>query len=189
MLIFDYTTSRRVVDKNPDELPDSILVPDIRPGHKSELEPWVKKVTQLGVLSLEHLGSLPQIKTDLSIDASSAPEEEKSGTPAKSNSCATGKSKFPCKEFGGKELCIVVSYHKDGRHCLKTLAQILTHKARIEYKNYLDAETWRQLNYKSFKQHLSHLRQKAADNGWWNKIPRDYWQRYDPHGRRIRGKP
>ncbi len=88
------------------------------------------------------------------------------------------EKKFTPQKYGGKELCIVVSYSKAGKHNLKELAKILTHKAKIEYKEYGLALNWHKKNYASFKNHVSKLRKKARDEGWWDKIPKEYHRSY-----------
>ena len=98
-------------------------------------------------------------------------EVEDGGTPQQ-------EPKFRPNSFGGKELCIVVSYNKANKHDLKKLAKTLTHKGKIEYVDYNDAEDWRRRNPETFKNHLAKLRRKAKDKGWWDAIPPSYYLSY-----------
>ena len=58
------------------------------------------------------------------------------------------KPRFAVNQYGGIELCIVVSYFKAKKHNLKDLAKMLTYKGKIKYKNYPDALAWHVKNYK-----------------------------------------
>jgi len=89
-----------------------------------------------------------------------------------------GGEKFTPTKYGGKELCIVVSYSKAGKNDLKELAKMLTHKAKIEYKRYDLALEWYQSDYTGFKNHLYRLRKRARDKGWWENIPPEYHLSY-----------
>ncbi len=112
------------------------------------------------------------------------PDEGESKTPlptekpTQTTSAKVEDGDFNLTKCGGKELCIVVSYFKAGKHDLKKLAGILTHKGKIEYKKYNLALNWYQKNYKGFKNHLSKLRKKARDEEWWDKIPKEYHRSY-----------
>jgi len=98
--------------------------------------------------------------------------------PTKTTSAKVEEKDFNLTKYGGKELCIVVSYFKAGKHDLKELAKILTHKAGIQYKPYLSALYWHEKNYTSWKNHVHRLRKKAREQGWWDAIPEDYHRSY-----------
>lgn len=98
--------------------------------------------------------------------------------PTKTTSAKVEEKDFNLTKYGGKELCIVVSYFKAEKHNLKELAKILTHKAKIDYKKYDLALNWYQKDYKGFKNHVHKLREKAKDQGWWDKIPPEYHRKY-----------
>lgn len=87
--------------------------------------------------------------------------------------------KFDPRKFGGKELCIVVSYKKAGKRDQLKLAKILKNKAHIEYPGaHKDPVSWQNGNPQGFNNHLYRLRKKAEDNSWWESIPADYYLKY-----------
>ncbi|MDA2927778.1 hypothetical protein MYX78_11220, partial [Acidobacteria bacterium AH-259-G07] len=88
-------------------------------------------------------------------------------------------TKFNPQKYGGRELCIVVSYNKAGERKLAKLAKILTHKGKITYENeYENPITWYDDKPSGFKQHAHKLRKKAKEAEWWDSIPADYYHKY-----------
>ena len=89
----------------------------------------------------------------------------------------TGARKFSPQRYGGKELCIVVSYKKAGNSKTKKLATALTHRAGIRYPgrrySYETPLDWYENNHKGFNNHTYKLREKAKSEGWWDNIPKD----------------
>ena len=87
---------------------------------------------------------------------------------------------FNPKEYGGKELCIAVSYYKDGFRDLRRLALAMKNSAHIgcPHATYSDPLAWYEGNPKGFTQHLWKLRRKAKDNNWYDSIPSKYYQTY-----------
>ena len=92
------------------------------------------------------------------------------------------RRKFNPRRCGGKELCIVVSYSKDGNRDVKKLAMALTHKAHIRYQgkrySYEKPLDWYENSRKGFNRHTHRLRKKAEEKGWWKDIPEDYHLKY-----------
>jgi len=90
------------------------------------------------------------------------------------------KKDFDPRKYGGKELCIAVSYHKDGFRNLRRVALGMRNKANIRYSGhgYPDPLSWYQNNPIGFTQHLWKLRQKAKDNNWYDSIPSNYYRIY-----------
>ncbi len=90
--------------------------------------------------------------------------------------------KFNPRRYGGKELCIVVSYNKDGNRDVEKLARSLTHKAGVRYKggrySYKTPLDWYENDRKGFNRHTYRLREKATEKGWWVDIPKDYHLKY-----------
>ena len=83
---------------------------------------------------------------------------------------------------GGKEICIIVSYHKAGNRNTKKLAMALTHKAHTRYPSrsysYKTPFAWYENDRKGFNNHTYKMREKAKSEGWWDNIPADYHLKY-----------
>ena len=91
-----------------------------------------------------------------------------------------GGERFNPTKYGGKELCIAVSYHKDRFRNLRRVALGMKNKANIKYPghSYPDPLTWYQENPKGFTQHLWKLREKSRDKNWYDSIPLNYYRIY-----------
>lgn len=113
-----------------------------------------------------------------SFEILSSRRPERKTSSASSPEADSGKV-FSPSDFGGKELCIVVSYWKDEQSDLQRLAQILTNKARVRApKQYQRIYDWYKKNPHSFSNHLYKLRKKAEKKGFWEQIPPKYWRSY-----------
>jgi len=90
-----------------------------------------------------------------------------------------GGERFNPTKYGGKELCIAVSYHKDRFRNLRRVALGMKNKANIRYDHgYPDPLTWYQENPTGFTNHLWKLRKKARDNNCYASIPSNYYRKY-----------
>jgi hypothetical protein len=130
---------------------------------------------------LEHKRATTEC-TNLADSSVSAEIPSKNGNPIEVAPSENEKApKFNPNQYGGKEVCIVVSYHKDGQSDMARLSRILANKADIKYKRgeYRDPKLWCQKDLKGFTNHVYRLRKKAGDKGWTDAIPQYYWRSYN----------
>lgn len=104
---------------------------------------------------------------------------EEDRTPDLDNK-SKGGEKFTPTKYGGKELCIAVSYHKDRFRDLRRVALGMKNNANIRYyrHRYSDPLAWYQGNPKGFTQYLGKLRERARDKDWYDSIPSNYYRTY-----------
>jgi len=99
---------------------------------------------------------------------------------ASSTETATKADGFDPNKLGGKILCIAVSYKKAGQRDLGKLARILKRADKYygSRSRWKDPVNWYQKNPKGFRNAMYKLREKAEKNGWFDRIPLDYYLSY-----------
>ena len=104
------------------------------------------------------------------IGSKPSPDEEKEPSP------------FDPKRYGGREVCIVVSYGKARERNMRTLSRMLADKAHIKYERtrHRDAKSWFRENPAGFRDHVHQLRKRAKKKKWFGAIPTKYWESYKP---------
>jgi len=160
------------------------------PSQKDQpLEGWLDAKTTLDEVGIIHFElwikledaiERARLRAEVDIAASTDPAVEVELLTEQTIKADATKKDFHPQKCGGTELCIAVSYHKDGFRDLRRLALGMKNVAHIKYpgQTYLDPISWYREDPKGFTQHLWKLREKAKRNNWYDSIPSEYYQIY-----------
>ena len=141
---------------------------------------WLNKC-EIDAQTLEYQRPMPAEANLADTSPSAEGADTKISTVENSTPATQQSNRFNPDQFGGKEVCIAVSYAKDGQRDMAKLSRILTNKAQIQYDHgsHHNPKTWFQKDPPGFTNHIYRLRKKAARKDWTHHIPADYWKSYN----------